>query len=31
MEQMSDEELMRIIRKGSVENTPPRLLTIGSG
>jgi hypothetical protein len=30
LEQMSDEELMRILRKGSVENTPPRLLTIGS-
>ena len=29
VEQLSDEELMRIIRKG--ESTPPRLLTIGSG
>ena len=29
LEQLSDEELMRIIRKG--ESTPPRLLTIGSG
>ena len=28
VEQLSDEELMRIIRKG--ESTPPRLLTIGS-
>ena len=27
VEQMTDEELMRIIRKG--ESTPPRLLTIG--
>jgi hypothetical protein len=27
LEQLSDEELMRIIRKG--ESTPPRLLTIG--
>jgi hypothetical protein len=27
--QMTDEELMRIIRSG--ESTPPRLLTIGSG
>ena len=29
VEQMTDEELMRIIRKG--ENTPRRLLTIGPG
>jgi len=29
VEQLSDEELMRIIRKG--ESPPPRLLTIGSG
>jgi hypothetical protein len=29
VEQMTDEELMRIIRKG--ESTPPRLLTVGSG
>ena len=29
VEQLSDEELMRIIRKG--ESTPPRLLTIGPG
>jgi hypothetical protein len=29
VEQLSDEELMRIIRKG--ESTPPRLLTIDSG
>ena len=28
VEQLSDEELMRIIRNGSGENTPPRLLTI---
>jgi hypothetical protein len=28
VEELSDEELMRIIRKG--ESTPPRLLTIGS-
>ena len=28
VEQMTDEELMRIIRKG--ESTPPRLITIGS-
>jgi hypothetical protein len=31
LEQLSDEELMRIIRNGSGENTPPRLLTIDSG
>jgi hypothetical protein len=30
-EQMTDEELMRIIRNGSGESTPPRLLTIGPG
>ena len=29
VKQMTDEELMRIIRKG--ESPPPRLLTIGSG
>ena len=29
VEQLSDEELTRIIRKG--ESTPPRLLTIGPG
>ena len=29
LDQMTDEELMRIIRKG--ESTPPRLLTIGPG
>jgi hypothetical protein len=29
VDQLSDEELMRIIRKG--ESTPPRLLTIGPG
>jgi hypothetical protein len=31
LEQMSDEELMRIIRNGSGENSAPRLLTIGPG
>jgi hypothetical protein len=31
MEQMTDEELMRILRNGSGESTPPRLLTIGPG
>jgi hypothetical protein len=31
VEQLSDEELMRIIRNGSRESTPPRLLTIGPG
>jgi hypothetical protein len=31
VEQLSDEELMRIIRNGSGESTPPRLLTIDSG
>ena len=31
LEQLSDEELMRIIRNGSGESTPPRLLTIDSG
>ena len=31
VEQMTDEELQRIIRNGSSENTPPRLLTINSG
>ena len=31
LEQLSDEELQRIIRNGSSENTRPRLLTIGSG
>jgi hypothetical protein len=31
VEQMTDEELMRVIRNGSGESTPPRLLTIGSG
>jgi hypothetical protein len=31
VEELSDEELMRIIRNGSGENTPPRLLTIGPG
>ena len=30
LELMSDEELMRIIRNGSSENTPPRLLTVHS-
>ena len=30
LEQLSDEELMRIIRNGSGESTPPRLLTISS-
>ena len=30
VDQLSDEELMRIIRNGSSENTPPRLLTVGS-
>jgi len=29
--ELSDEELTRIIRNGSSESTPPRLLTIGSG
>ena len=29
VEQMSDEELMRIIRNGSGEDTPRRLITIG--
>ena len=29
VKQMTDEELMRIIRNG--ESTPPRLLTIGPG
>ena len=29
VEELSDEELMRIIRNGSGESTPPRLLTIG--
>jgi hypothetical protein len=28
--QMTDEELLRIIQNGSTENTAPRLLTIGS-
>jgi hypothetical protein len=31
LEQLSDEELMRIIRNGSTENTTPRLITIGPG
>jgi hypothetical protein len=31
LELMTDEELMDIIRKGSGESTPPRLLTIGPG
>jgi hypothetical protein len=31
VEQLSDEELTRIIRDGSSESTPPRLLTIGPG
>ena len=31
VEQMTDEELMRVIRNGSGESTPPRLLTIDSG
>ena len=31
VDQLSDEELMRIIRNGSGESTPPRLLTIGPG
>ena len=31
VEQLSDEEQMRIIRNGSGESTPPRLLTIDSG
>jgi hypothetical protein len=30
IEQVSDAELMRIIRNGSSENTTPRLITIGS-
>ena len=29
VEQMSDEELLRVIRSGSGESTPPRLITIG--
>jgi hypothetical protein len=29
MDQLTDEELTLIIRNGSTENTPPRLLTIG--
>jgi hypothetical protein len=31
VEEMSDEELLRIIRNGPGEKTPPRLLTIGPG
>jgi hypothetical protein len=31
VKQMTDEELLRIIRNGSGESTPPPLLTIGSG
>ena len=31
VKQMTDEELLRIIRDGSGESTPPRLLTIGPG
>jgi hypothetical protein len=31
VEQLSDAELMRIVRKGSSENTTQRLLTIGPG
>ena len=31
VKQMTDEELMRIIRNGSGESTPPRLLTIRPG
>jgi hypothetical protein len=31
VKQMTDEELMCIIRNGSGESTPPRLLTIDSG
>jgi hypothetical protein len=31
VEQMTDEELIRIITNGSSESTPPRLLTIGPG
>ena len=31
VKQMTDEELLRIIRDGSGESTPPRLLTIDSG
>jgi hypothetical protein len=31
LEQMTDAELMRIVRNGSSENTPPRLITIGPG
>jgi hypothetical protein len=31
LEQMTDEELMRIITNGSPENTKPRLLAIGPG
>jgi hypothetical protein len=31
VEQLTDEELMRIITNGSPENTKPRLLTIGPG
>ena len=30
VEELSDEELTRIIRNGSGESTPPRLLTISS-
>src|SRR6516164_5287400 len=29
VEEMSDEELMRVITSGSGESTPPRLITIG--
>ena len=29
VEEMSDEELLRVIRSGSGESTPPRLITIG--
>jgi hypothetical protein len=31
VEQMTDAELLRIIRNGSSESTTPRLLTIRSG
>jgi len=31
VEEMSDEELLRVIRSGSGESTPPRLITIGPG
>jgi hypothetical protein len=31
VEEMSDEELLRVIRSGSGESTPPRLITIDPG